>query len=148
MSNKYPTAARKGWGQQAAYLNSKQLSNIGKLGPLGGRLDDSNNNNKKSHKRRHEKSHKSHKHKHKTLDNTNLDMDDDEEDDNDKNYISNFDLFLYTGFFIFAAGLIIAILVLPLPNIWVNNEEIIYVAAGLILLGDEFHYLMSRTVMQ
>ena len=45
------------------------------------------------------------------------------------------DLIQYIGFFVFSAGLIIIILILPLPNMWTVTEDLIYVASGLFLLG-------------
>ena len=114
----YATPARYGWGQTAQSLYPK-LANIGKLGPLGGRLDQQPEEDKKA----------------KSKKVPTVKIEDFQDEDDDSNYFSNLDLLLYIGFFLFAAGLVVMILVLPLPNIWVLNEDMIYVAVGVLLLG-------------
>ena len=58
-----------------------------------------------------------------------------EERDDESHYFSNLDLFLYLSVFLFSAGLILAILILPLPNMWTLNEDFVYLAAGVLSLG-------------
>ena len=116
--NGYATPARYGWGQTAQSLYPK-LANIGKLGPLGGRLEQQPEEDIKV----------------KSKKVPTVKIEDFQDEDDDSNYISNLDLLLYIGFFLFAAGLVVMILLLPLPNIWVLNEDMIYIAVGVLLMG-------------
>ena len=121
---KYPTAARHGWGQTAMLLHPK-LASLGKLGKFGGRLDPKHvDEDKKEGKGK--SSQRVDPEKVKELI---------EKSEEKEILFSNRDLFLFIGFFLFSAGLVVTILLMPYPNMWLQNEDMVYVSAGLILLG-------------
>ena len=128
-SKKFQTPARLGWGETAEWLHPR-IAKIGNLGPLGGRLSEVPSNEEYYAKLKREKEEKDR--------NELLEKRLEEEEatrDEESHYFSNLDLFLYLGFFVFSAGLILAILILPLPNMWTLNEDIVYIAAGVQGLG-------------
>ena len=124
-NGKYPSAARHGWGQTAMLLHPK-LASLGKLGKHGGRLDAEQKDEPKAGRRNSTR--KVDQRKMKEL----MEKTDEKEDEF---LFSNRDLFLFIGFFLFSAGLVVTILLMPFPNMWLQNEDMIYVSAGLILLG-------------
>ena len=128
-SQKFQTPARLGWGATAEWLHPR-IAKIGSLGPLGGRLSKVPSNEEYYAKIKREKEEKDR--------NDLLEKRLEEEEatrDEESHYFSNLDLFLYLGFFVFSAGLILAILILPLPNMWTLNEDFVYIAAGVQGLG-------------
>ena len=128
-SQKFQTPARLGWGATAEWLHPR-IAKIGSLGPLGGRLSKAPSNEEYYAKLKKEKDEKDRKEL--------LEKRLEEEEatrDEESHYFSNLDLFLYLGFFVFSAGLIVTILILPLPNMWTLNEDFVYIAAGVQSLG-------------
>ena len=128
-ADKFQTPARLGWGATAEWLHPR-IAKIGNLGPLGGRLSKVPSNEEYYAKLKREKDEKDRKEMlEKRLE------EEEEERDEESHYFSNLDLFLFLGFFLFSAGLILAILILPLPNMWTLNEDFVYMAAGVLSLG-------------
>ena len=125
--SRYQTPARLGWGQTALMLHPG-LARLGKLGPLGGRLSD-----KETRREEEEDKLKSKKKKRKKI--SKEEQQRREEEEEDAKYFSNMDLFLYLGLFLFSGGLVVTILLLPLPNTWLLTESLVQVAAGVLLLG-------------
>ena len=124
--SRYQTPARLGWGQTALLLHPG-LASLGKLGPLGGRLSD------KEAREEEEDKMKSKKKKRKKI--SKEEQQRREEEEEEAKYFSNMDLFLYLGLFLFSAGLVVMILLLPLPNTWLLTESLVQVAAAVLLLG-------------
>ena len=120
---KYPTPARQGWGQTAQMLHPN-LATLGKLGKFGGIVPKDDDDIKKSDD----------KNDTKMKEPTTKTIDEEEHEEEDFMF-SNLDLFLLVGFFLFSAGLVVTILILPYPNMWLQNEDMVYVSAGMILLG-------------
>ena len=128
-ADKFQTPARLGWGTTAEWLHPR-IAKIGTLGPLGGRLSKVPSNEEYYAKLKREKEEKDRKEMLKKR----LEEEEEERDD-ESHYFSNLDLFLYLSVFLFSAGLILAILILPLPNMWTLNEDFVYLAAGVLSLG-------------
>ena len=116
--SRYQTPARLGWGQTALMLHPG-LASLGKLGPLGGRLSD------KEAREEEEDKMKSKKKKRKKI--SKEEQQRREEEEEEAKYFSNMDLFLYLGLFLFSAGLVVMILLLPLPNTWLLTESLVQV---------------------
>ena len=117
--SRYQTPARLGWGQTALMLHPG-LASLGKLGPLGGRLSD-----KEAREEEEEDKMKSKKKKRKKI--SKEEQQRREEEEEEAKYFSNMDLFLYLGLFLFSAGLVVMILLLPLPNTWLLTESLVQV---------------------
>ena len=131
--DKFQTPARLGWGATAEWLHPR-IAKIGSLGPLGGRLSKAPSNEEYYAKIKRETEEKERKERlEKRLKEEEEEREREREEDT--HYFSNLDLFLYLGFFLFSAGLILAILILPLPNMWTMNEDFVYIAAGVQVLG-------------
>ena len=116
--SRYQTPARLGWGQTALMLHPG-LASLGKLGPLGGRLSD------KEAREEEEDKMKSKKKKRKKI--SKEEQQRREEEEEEAKYFSTMDLFLYLGLFLFSGGLVVMILLLPLPNTWLLTESLVQV---------------------
>ena len=127
MKERFETPARRGWGQTAPSLYP-HAARIEELGPLGGRLQV-------------ETEKLTRKQKNKTSDggNTALQEKPDESDESEEeaveSLISNTDVIRLVGLFLLSAGLIVTFLFIPVPNNWLMNQDLVYMGAGVILLG-------------
>ena len=128
-SDRYQTPARLGWGATAEWLHPR-IAKIGELGPLGGRLSKVPTNKEYYAKLQKEKEENDKKEMlEKKLE------EEEEEREEEARGISTMDLFLLLGFFLFSAGLIVVILILPLPNMWTLNLEFVLLAVGVLVMG-------------
>ena len=125
MKARFETPARRGWGQTAPSLYPL-AANIGELGPLGGRLENERvtrtNNSETSvgaNKTLQEKPDESDELEEETVD----------------SLISNSDLVRLLGLFLLSAGLIVTFLFIPVPNNWLMNQDLVYMGAGVFMLG-------------
>ena len=120
MKARYETPARMGWGQTAPALYPL-AARVGELGPLGGRLDRTENimNINKTPAR---------------IPPLQGESDESEEKATD-GLISNMDVILLLGLLLVSAGLIVTFLFIPVPNNWLINQDLVYIGGGVILLG-------------
>ena len=131
MKERFETPARRGWGQTAPSLYP-HAAHIEELGPLGGRLET-------------EKLIR--KNKNQTSGgggggggaNNALQEEPDESDELEEeavdSLISNSDVVRLLGLLLLSAGLIVTFLFIPVPNNWLMNQDLVYMGAGVVMLG-------------
>ena len=128
MKARFETPARRGWGQTAPSLYPL-AANIGELGPLGGRLEleETEKLMRKNNKETSGGGNKTPQEK--------SDESDEFEEEAEDSLLSNSDVVRLLGLLLLSAGLIVTFLFIPVPNNWLINQDLVYMAGGVILLG-------------
>lgn len=121
---RYQTPASRGWGQTAQLLHPLAAT-IEELGPLGGRIEKRRDINETEKTSREDK----------LTEETPVESDQEEEADGGGASLSNKDVTLLLGLFLVSAGLIVTFLFIPVPNNWLLNHDLVYMGAGVALLG-------------
>ena len=123
MKPRFETPARRGWGQTAPSLYP-HVAHIGDLGPLGGRLEQTEKLLRKSNNEPSGGGNTA-------LQEKPAESDELEED----SLISNSDVVRLLGLLLLSAGLIVTFLFIPVPNNWLMNQDLVYMGAGVVMLG-------------
>ena len=127
MKERFETPARRGWGQTAPALYP-HAARIEELGPLGGRLElDTEKVMRKQKSKTSGDGGKALQEK--------PDESDEFEEEVVDSLISNSDVIRLLGLFLLSAGLIVTFLFIPVPNNWLMNQDLVYMGAGVIMLG-------------
>ena len=127
MKERFETPARRGWGQTAPALYP-HVAKIEELGPLGGRLElDTEKLMRKQKSKTSGGGGKALQEK--------PDESDEFEEEVVDSLISNSDVIRLLGLFLLSAGLIVTFLFIPVPNNWLMNQDLVYMGAGVIMLG-------------
>ena len=121
---RYQTPATTGWGQTAQLLHPLAAT-IEELGPLGGRIE----------KRRDITETEKTSREDKLTGEKPEESDQEEEAGGGGASLSNKDVTLLLGVFLVSAGLIVTFLFIPVPNNWLLNHDLVYMGAGVALLG-------------